>query len=183
MPQNNSRHSTATAGDWRPDEHSSTWRRATIKTLSSLSEKCVSSVFKEWKSQRLKCRPRRLYDLHDIRCRRYQIKTPWVSWNPIQWQASSRMTLNNCTSNSSISWRICAKFGITDLNMTLSNIHEFCKNRRQGRPCCFYGSQWNYIYAWTIKPNDILKIKNALVQFVSYVTQRTTPHCKHAQHS
>jgi len=30
-------------------------------------------------------------------------------------------------------------------------------------------------YACTVKPNDILKAKNASLQFVSCVTQRTTP--------
>jgi hypothetical protein len=71
-----------------------------------------------------------------------------------------------------------SKFGITDLNITLSKIYEFCANWRHGKTMLLfsYGRQWYYIYACTVKPNDILRVKNALVKFVYCVTQRTAPH-------
>ena len=46
-------------------------------------------------------------------------------------------------------------------------------NAAQVGPCFYYGRNWNYVYVCTGKPCDILKVKNAVVKSLYYVTKYT----------
>ena len=99
-----------------------------------------------------------------------------VSWTSAEWKpyfplGSKRICTAISTFIALFAWN-----SLLYLNIMLLSICEFRENRRrEGRMSFFsFGYKLNYIYACTMKPYDIIKVKNTLVNSAHYVTEYTT---------
>jgi hypothetical protein len=72
---------------------------------------------------------------------------------------------------------MCAKFGVRNTRVILLIIYEFHEKWHRGKEYVSCGSKINYIYTWTMTPQDIWKETEAQVNSVCYVAETPFPSC------
>lgn len=61
-----------------------------------------------------------------------------------------------------IYYPICVKVGVRDLKKMLLSVLWISWKLAQGRPYFSYGREWNCLYARSVQPYDIMKVKYSL---------------------